>query len=120
MAAAGAALAAARVGHGEDRGRRRRLGARHTAPAAGGGGPVRFWSEMVRNVEERLRQGLLRSRRTWDQPDDPVGHRDMALFLIQTGELRKAESQLEEALREQPGWPEAQQLLATIRRTREL
>jgi tetratricopeptide (TPR) repeat protein len=81
---------------------------------------VRFWSEIVRNVEERLRQELLRSRRTWDRPDDPDGHREMALFLIQSGELRKAESQLQEALRERPGWPEVEQLRATVRRTREL
>jgi hypothetical protein len=40
----------------------------------------------------------------------------MALFYIDTTQLRQAESQLEEAVRLRPGWPEAQALLAKVRR----
>jgi tetratricopeptide (TPR) repeat protein len=80
---------------------------------------VALWAPIVRQVEARLRQELLRSRRTWEQPGDPAGHRDLALFLIRTDELRKAESQLEEALRLRPGWQEAAGLLTTVRRARE-
>lgn len=81
---------------------------------------VRLWGPIVRTVEGRLRLEMLRSRRTWEHPEDPAGHRDMALFYLQVTELRKAESQLEEALRLRPGWPEAQQLLSRVRRVREV
>jgi tetratricopeptide (TPR) repeat protein len=81
---------------------------------------VDFWGPIVRTVEERLREALLLSRRTWETPDDPAGHRDLALHYLRNAELRKAESQLEEALRLRPGWPEAQRLLASVRRTREV
>jgi tetratricopeptide (TPR) repeat protein len=79
-----------------------------------------FWATIIRSVEARLRLELLRLRRTWEQPNDPEGHRDLALYFIQMVELRKAERQLEESLRLRPGWPEAEQLLATVRRTREV
>jgi tetratricopeptide (TPR) repeat protein len=81
---------------------------------------LRLWGPLVRTVEGRLRLEMLRSRRVWEHPEDPVGHRDMALFYLENAELRKAESQLEEVLRLRPGWPEAQQLLSRVRRAREV
>jgi tetratricopeptide (TPR) repeat protein len=81
---------------------------------------VRLWGPIVRSVEERLRVEMLRSRRIWEHPEDPAGHRDMALFYLQTAELRKSENQLEEALRLRPGWPAARHLLSRVRRAREV
>jgi Tfp pilus assembly protein PilF len=81
---------------------------------------IERWGPIVRTVEERLREETLLSRRTWEAPDDPAGHRDLALHFLRNAELRKAESQLEEALRLRPGSAEARQWLARVRRTREV
>lgn len=81
---------------------------------------IDLWGPIVRTVEERLREETLLSRRTWEAPEGPAGYRDLALHFLRNAELRKAESQLEEALRLRPGWPEVQQLLASVRRTREV
>ena len=90
------------------------------APQVGQPEQAELWGTVVRTVEERLREEMLLSRQTWEAPNDPAGHRDLALHFLRNAELRKAESQLEEALRLRPGWPEAQELLARVRRTREV
>jgi tetratricopeptide (TPR) repeat protein len=79
-------------------------------------GPVALFGPMVRTVEQRLREELTLWRRTWDRPDEPQGYLDLARFLIRTADLSRAESQLEEALRLRPGWPEAQAELTRVRR----
>jgi tetratricopeptide (TPR) repeat protein len=81
---------------------------------------LRFWVPLVRAAEERIRAGLLLSRRTWARPDDATAHRDLALHLLKAVELRKAESHLEEALRLRPGWEEARAALERVRRIREV
>ncbi len=79
-------------------------------------GAVALFSPLVRIVESRLREEMTLWRRTWDQPEDPGGYLALARFLIRTADLRKAESQLEQALELRPGWQEAEQELARVRR----
>jgi tetratricopeptide (TPR) repeat protein len=81
-------------------------------------GPLALFAPMVRTVEQRLREELTLWRRTWDRPEEPQGYRDLARFLIRTGDPKRAESQLEEAARLRPGWPEAEAELARVRRLR--
>jgi tetratricopeptide (TPR) repeat protein len=79
---------------------------------------VRFWSPRVRAAEDRLREELRLWRAAWDQPEAATPCYDVARFLIRTGDLTKAESQLEEALRLRPGWAPARQALETVSRVR--
>lgn len=81
---------------------------------------ISLWSALARSVENRVREEQLLSRRTWLPAARPEDYRDFARFLIRNTNLRKAESQLEEALRLRPGWAEARDLLAAVRRTREV
>jgi tetratricopeptide (TPR) repeat protein len=90
------------------------------APRLGQPEQAELWGPLVRTIEDRLREETLLSRQTWEQPSDPSGHEALALHFLRNAELRKAESQLEESLRLRPGWPEAQQTLAAVRRTREV
>lgn len=76
---------------------------------------VRLWSPLVRAVEDRTREELALWRAVWDHPTDEEALFRLAQFLIRTGELTKAQSQLEEALRLRPSWPEARQALETVR-----
>jgi Flp pilus assembly protein TadD len=75
---------------------------------------VRFWSPLVRAVEDRTRDELLLWRSAWDRPADGAAYYQLAEFLIRTGDLPKAQSQLEEALRLRPQWPEARQTLERV------
>jgi tetratricopeptide (TPR) repeat protein len=68
---------------------------------------VRFWAPLVRAVEDRTREELRLWRAVWDRPQDADACYRLAQFLVRTGEPVKAESQLDEALRLRPGWPEA-------------
>jgi tetratricopeptide (TPR) repeat protein len=79
-------------------------------------GPVALFAPIARAVEDRLREELSLWRRTWDHPEDPDGYRAVASFLVHTGQIAKAEAQLEEALRRRPGWPEARADLERVRR----
>jgi tetratricopeptide (TPR) repeat protein len=79
-------------------------------------GVVALFGPLVRAVEQRLREELSLWRRTWDQPKDPEGYRALARFLVHQGDLRKAESQLEEALVLRPRWSEVEAELAQVRR----
>jgi Tfp pilus assembly protein PilF len=81
--------------------------------------PISLWGSLVRAVEEREREETLLARRTWETPADPAGHEQLALYEVRNDELRKAEAQLEEALRLRPGWAEAARELAAVRRARE-
>jgi len=81
---------------------------------------IELWGPIVRTVEARNREAMLLSRRTREEPNDPAGHRDLALHFLRNAELRKAESQLQEALRLRPAWPETERLLASVQRTREV
>jgi tetratricopeptide (TPR) repeat protein len=75
---------------------------------------VRFWSPLVRTVEDRTRDELRLWRSVWDRPTDQAAYYRLAEFLIRTGDLSKAESQLQEALRLRPRWPEARQALEAV------
>jgi tetratricopeptide (TPR) repeat protein len=79
---------------------------------------VRLWSPLVRIVQNRTREEMRLWRRAWDRPQEAAACYDLARFLIRTGELTKAESQLEEALRLRPGWIEARQSLTVVRDVR--
>jgi cytochrome c-type biogenesis protein CcmH len=79
-------------------------------------GPAALFGPIVRRVEDRLREELTLWRRTWDHPDAAGGYLALARFLVRTAEPRKAEAQLEEALRLLPGWPEASAELLRVRR----
>jgi cytochrome c-type biogenesis protein CcmH/NrfG len=68
----------------------------------------------VRAVEDRTRAELRLWRSVWDHPEDPAGYYRLAEFLMRTGELTKAQSQLEEGLRLRPDWPEARRMLETV------
>jgi tetratricopeptide (TPR) repeat protein len=81
---------------------------------------LQLWVPLVRWAEARRRREQRLSRRTWDHPTDPVAYRDLGLYQMKLVELRKAESQFEEALRLRPGWEEVQQLLEQVRRMREV
>jgi tetratricopeptide (TPR) repeat protein len=75
---------------------------------------VRFWAPLVRAVENRTREELRLWRAVWDHPDDASACYRLAGFLVRTGELTKAQSQLEEGLRLRPDWPEAKALLERV------
>jgi Flp pilus assembly protein TadD len=79
-------------------------------------GPITLFGPLIRDVEGRLREELLLWRATWDQPNDPAGYLALSHLLIRTGDARKAESQLQEALVLRPGWREAATELAQVRR----
>jgi tetratricopeptide (TPR) repeat protein len=79
-------------------------------------GPAALLGPIVRDVEDRLREELALWRRTWDQPDDPAGYVALAGFLLRTGDPRRAESQLEQALVLRPNWPAVEAELARVRR----
>jgi tetratricopeptide (TPR) repeat protein len=79
-------------------------------------GAVALFAPLVREVESRLREEMTLWRRTWDHPDDPGGYLALARFLIRMADLRRAESQLEQALELRPGWREAEEELARVRR----
>jgi Flp pilus assembly protein TadD len=91
------------------------LAARRREPGA-----ARAFGSLVRAVEERLREELMLWRATWDRPEDPNGYLALARFLVRTGEIRKAESQLEQALALRPHWREAEAELARVRRLRQV
>jgi Flp pilus assembly protein TadD len=78
-------------------------------------GPAALFGPIVRDVEDRLREELALWRRTWDRPNDPAGCVALAGFLLRTGDPRRAESQLEQALALRPHWPEAEAELARVR-----
>jgi Flp pilus assembly protein TadD len=75
---------------------------------------VRFWAPLVRAVEDRTREELRLWRSVWDHPTDEAAYYHLAEFLIRTGDLTKAESQLQEALRLRPHWTEARQALEAV------
>ena len=75
---------------------------------------VRFWSPLVRAVEDRTRDELRLWRSVWDHPTDDAAYYQLAEFLIRTGDLSKAQSQLEEALRLRPQSPKARQMLERV------
>jgi tetratricopeptide (TPR) repeat protein len=79
-------------------------------------GAVALFGGLVRDVEERLRVELRLWRQTWDRPEDAEGFVALAGFLVASGDLSKAESQLEEALRLRPGHTRARGELARVRR----
>jgi tetratricopeptide (TPR) repeat protein len=79
-------------------------------------GAVALFGPMVRDVEERLREELRLWRHTWDEPKDAAGYLELARFLIRGGDLRRAESQLEEALVLRPVWQEAERERVRVRR----
>jgi cytochrome c-type biogenesis protein CcmH/NrfG len=79
-------------------------------------GPADLFAGLVRRVEDRLREELALWRRTWDHSQDPDGYLALARFLVRTAAPRKAEAQLEEALRLRPDWPEARAELLRVRR----
>jgi cellulose synthase operon protein C len=80
-------------------------------------GPAALFGPIVRDVEDRLREELALWRRTWDRPNDSAGYVALAGFLVRTGDPRRAESQLEQALALRPHWPEAEAELARVRRS---
>ena len=53
-------------------------------------------------------------RSVWDHPTDDAAYYQLAEFLIRTGDLSKAQSQLEEALRLRPQSPKARQTLERV------
>lgn len=77
-----------------------------------------LWAPLVRSVEERLRAEQFLARRTWRRPDYAAAYLDFARHLLRYAQLRKAEAQLEEALRLRPGWRAAKTLLLVVRRAR--
>jgi tetratricopeptide (TPR) repeat protein len=82
----------------------------------GEAGPVGLFAPLSRAVEDRLREELALWRQTWDHPEAPDGYLALGRFLIRTAEAKKAEAQLEEALRLRPGWPPARAELTRVRR----
>jgi tetratricopeptide (TPR) repeat protein len=79
-------------------------------------GPAALFGPIVRDVEDRLREELALWRHTWDQPNDAAGYVALAHFLLRTGDPRRAESQLEQALVLRPHEPAAEAELARVRR----
>jgi predicted Zn-dependent protease len=68
----------------------------------------------VRVAAGRAREELRLWRAAWDHPHDAAAYFRLAEFLVRTGELTKAQSQLEEGLRLRPDWPQARQTLARV------
>jgi Flp pilus assembly protein TadD len=84
----------------------------------GAAGPLALYADLVRAVEGRLREEMPFWQATWKRPRDPQAYTALAGFLIRTGNLEKAESQLAEALRLRPGSPEVRARLELVRRVR--
>jgi tetratricopeptide (TPR) repeat protein len=82
-------------------------------------GPGTFFPVVIRSVQDRLNQENLLWPHVWEQPHDAVGRLKLARFLCRTADLTKARHQLEQALEQRPDWPEARQLLATVRRAQD-
>jgi tetratricopeptide (TPR) repeat protein len=87
--------------------------------AKGESGPLSLYAGLVRAVEARLREERRLWQATWQRPRDPDAYAALAGFLIRNGDPERAESQLAEALRLRPDWPEARARLAKLRRLRE-
>jgi tetratricopeptide (TPR) repeat protein len=83
-------------------------------------GPLALYADLVRAMEERLREETALRRATWERPRDPAAYAALAGFLMRTGDLAAAEGQLAEALRLRPDWPELRARLAMVRRLREV
>jgi tetratricopeptide (TPR) repeat protein len=83
-------------------------------------GPLALYADLVRAVEDRLREETALRRATWERPRDPRAYAALAGFLMRTGDLAAAEGQLTESLRLRPDWPELRARLAMIRRLREV
>jgi tetratricopeptide (TPR) repeat protein len=79
--------------------------------------PVALYAPLVRSVEARLRQERPLWQATWQRPRDPAAYEALARFLIATGDLDAAESQLAEAARLRPT-PALRARLALVRRLR--
>jgi tetratricopeptide (TPR) repeat protein len=82
--------------------------------------PLALYAPLVRVVEARLRDELALWQATWERPQDPRGYEALARFLIRTGELAAAESQLAEAVRLRPSNSQTRAQLALIRRLRQV
>lgn len=82
-------------------------------------GAAGFFPAVIRSVQARLTEESALWSRVWTHPQDADAHLKLARFLCRTADLKKARYQLEQALELRPGWPEAKQLLATVRRAQE-
>jgi tetratricopeptide (TPR) repeat protein len=82
-------------------------------------GPAAFYPPFIRSVQQRVTEESLLWPRVWQHPEDAEAHLKLARFLCRTADLAKARRQLEQAFALQPNWPEARQLLTTIRRAQD-
>lgn len=79
---------------------------------------VRLWSQALRVVQDRARELQSQRRAAIARPRDAAVFYRLAQTLVRIGDLSGARWQLEEALALRPGWAEAEQLLARVRRLR--
>src|SRR5262249_20806888 len=80
--------------------------------------PLALYAPLVRAVESRLREERPLWQATWQRPHDPAAYEALARFLVATGDLAAAESQLAEAVRLRPDAPSLRASLARVRRLR--
>jgi hypothetical protein len=81
---------------------------------------VEFWAPLVRDVEQRLREELPGWKRVWEQPQNADAYLPLARFLKRTGELKKAQHVLEQAVALRPDLTAARRDLEVLRRTLEV
>jgi tetratricopeptide (TPR) repeat protein len=86
----------------------------------GAAGPLALFADLLRTVEAQQHEEQSLRQATWERPRDSGAYAALAAFLIRTGDLAAAESQLAEALRLRPDWPAAQARLALVRRLLEV
>jgi tetratricopeptide (TPR) repeat protein len=86
----------------------------------GAAGPLALYADLLRTVEAQQHEETALRQATWERPRDPETYAALAAFLIRTGNLAAAESQLTEALRLRPDWPPVRARLALVRRLREV
>jgi tetratricopeptide (TPR) repeat protein len=75
---------------------------------------VALWARATRASQERLRLEKSLRREAGQHPEEPALCFALARALLQSGELDRAQSQLEQALRLRPTQPEAQRLRAQV------
>jgi tetratricopeptide (TPR) repeat protein len=82
-------------------------------------GAAAFLPTVTRAVQQRVSEESLLWPHVWEHPEDADGHLKLARLLCRLGKLDKARNQLQQAVKTRSGWPEAQRLLATVRRCQE-